>query len=443
MRQLLVEVPEGQGDAVLRLAERHRGVNLVKLTGSGPDGPRDLAFVHVSNRRLETLLEDLQALPELRVSFLPQGVISLQPPPEEAARQVTEIEARSPLEIFLSGLQSIGSWKGFLSYAAVAGVVVWIGLYTSTSYLLVAAMLLAPFAGPAMTVALGTARGDLNLIRRGIGRYLASLGVTIAVSALLSLLLRQRLPTEQMVETGSVTSIAVLLPLAAGAAGAINLAQSERNSLVSGAAAGMLVAAALAPPAGLVGMAGAIGEWGMMQSGVFLLALQLLAINCSGAVVFRLFGVSARGTRFSRGAAPVFPAGLAVTLAGMTAVLGWQFSRAPDLQRSSREQRAAVVVKQAVSESGLARLVESNVRFTRADIPGQNSLLVVTFVEPRPDAPGSEELLRRRLTRAIQGRLLDEGFNVTPLVHVSVVEAPARQPRASEARQAREGQKGR
>ncbi len=40
-----------------------------------------------------------------------------------------------------------------------------------------------------------------------------------------------------------------------------NFVQSERSSLVSGAAVGMQVAASLAPPAGLVGMAIAIGRW--------------------------------------------------------------------------------------------------------------------------------------------------------------------------------------
>ena len=61
--------------------------------------------------------------------------------------------------------------------------------------------------------------------------------------------------------------------IAAGAAGAINLMQSERSSLVSGAATGMLVAASLAPPAGIIGMAAAIGRWDMAVSGLFLLLL--------------------------------------------------------------------------------------------------------------------------------------------------------------------------
>jgi uncharacterized hydrophobic protein (TIGR00271 family) len=163
---------------------------------------------------------------------------------------------------------------GFLSYAGLAGVVVWIGLFTETVYLLTAAMLIAPFAGPAMNAALATARGDAELLGRSVARYFAALALTIAVAFALSLLLQQQIATGLMIQTSFLSSVAVLLPLTAGAAGALNLCQSERSSLVSGAATGMLVAASLAPPAGLVGMGAAIGEWDMVKSAAFLLILR-------------------------------------------------------------------------------------------------------------------------------------------------------------------------
>jgi hypothetical protein len=57
-----------------------------------------------------------------------------------------------------------------------------------------------------------------------------------------------------MVSISRISRVSVVLPLAAGAAGAIHLFQSERSSLVSGAAVSLLIAASLASPAGLVGM---------------------------------------------------------------------------------------------------------------------------------------------------------------------------------------------
>jgi uncharacterized hydrophobic protein (TIGR00341 family) len=424
VRQLLIQVPRGQGEPVLRIAQKQKGANLARWEVMSADGPAEMVVVHVSNRRVEDLVAELQALPDLRLTLIPRGVMVLHPPPDEAPQQVTDIESRSPFEIFLSGLQSVGSWRGFLSYAAAAGVVVWIGLVTNTIYLLVAAMLIAPFAGPAMQVAMGTARGDTGLIRRGLLRYVASLAVTITLGAALTLLFQQEIATEQMVQTSEISSVAVLLPLAAGAAGALNLVQSDRNSLVSGAAVGMLVAASLAPPAGLIGMAAAIGRWEMAQSGLFLLALQLLAINLSGATVFRLYGLSAQGARYSRGRPRVFPLAVLVTLIGLGGVLWWQFRAVPNLQRSTLAERAAAEVQQVVNESGIVHLVEANVRFTRARIEGQNTLLGVLYVQRREDVTLSDETIRRRLIRAIQEHLNQQFRNITPVVSVNLLEPP-------------------
>jgi hypothetical protein len=222
MRQLLVQVPRGCGQQAFDIAKACNGTNLTQLEAIGNDGLLDVVVVHVSNGKVEELLEKLEALPNLHVTLLPRGVIALQPPTSEASQQVKDVEVRSPIEIFLSGLQSVGSWKGFLGYAAAAGVVVWIGLFTNTSYLLVAAMLIAPFAGPAMNAAIATARGDGKLLRRSLYRYFAALAVTIVVAGTLSLIMQQKVVTSSMNATSTVSAVAVLLPLVAGAAGALN-----------------------------------------------------------------------------------------------------------------------------------------------------------------------------------------------------------------------------
>jgi uncharacterized hydrophobic protein (TIGR00271 family) len=429
MRQLLVQVPQGYGKTVLETAKACDGTNLATIEAMGVQQPLDLAFVHISNGKLEKLLEKLQDIPDLSFTLLPTGIMALHPPADAAAAQVTNVEERSPIEIFLSGLQSTGSWKGFLSYAAIAGVIVWIGLYTNTSYLLVAAMLLAPFAGPAMNTALATARGDRQLLRRSIVRYFAALGMTIATTALLSWVLQQQIPSNLMIDSSQISTVSVLIPLAAGAAGALTLIQSDRSSLVSGAATGMLVAASLAPPAGIVGMAGAIGRWDLATNGLFLLLLQLGGINFSAALVFRLFGgLSTQGARYQRGQRGVFPISVGLSAIALIGLLVWQFSSPPNLERSSLAQRANAELQQVVQQSDAAQLVESNVQFTRANIQGQNTLLCVVYVQRQPDAARSTDQIQADLTQAIQAHLLAKGFNAMPLVNVVVLETPTVKP---------------
>ncbi|NMG58903.1 DUF389 domain-containing protein [Geitlerinema sp. P-1104] len=424
MRQLQIRVPQGCGQQVVKIAQDYDASNLIQFEAKDPADPVDVVFLHVSNRRVEGLLEALESIENLAVTLIPRGVMPLHPPIAGAPDQVTEVQPLSPIEIFLGGLQSVGSWRGFLGYAALAGVVVWIGLFTNSNFLLIAAMMIAPFAGPAMNVALATARGDKNLLKRSLLRYFSALAVLIAVTACLSLIMQQDMTTPFMVENSQISSVAILLPLAAGASGALNLAQSERSSLVAGASVGMLVAASLAPPAGIIGMSIPLGRWDMIVNGLFLLVLQLFGINVSAAIMFRVFGVRARGARYDRGTRKLFPISLGLTTVGLVALLILQFSDAPNFQRPSQAQRINADIKEVVANSNLAEFVEGNVRFAQPNISDQNTLLVVVYVQSQEGVDLSTEEIRDRLTGAIQAHILQEDFNVIPLVSVTVLETP-------------------
>ena len=178
-----------------------------------------MLILEAPNGRIEDFLAEVEDRTDLSAMFAPQGIISLRPPASEPESQMLDIQPRSPLEVFLSALQSIGSWPGFLGYAIVGGVIVWIGLFTESIFLLVAAMLIAPFAGPAMTLAIATARGDANLLARSLSRYVAALAASIATAYLLSLAFDQQIATELMIETSMRSTVSLLLPLAAGVAG--------------------------------------------------------------------------------------------------------------------------------------------------------------------------------------------------------------------------------
>lgn len=425
MRPLVIQVTRGKGRIILDIAKQLEGKNLSLVQGSDGEKDLDIVYVTFSNRKVEGFISKINKIEDVQITLFPQGVMAMYPPDDQAPEQVTDIEPRSPIEIFLSGLQSIGSWKGFIGYSIITSFVVWIGLFTNTSYLLVAAMLIAPFAGPAMNTAIATARGDWILLRQGMIRYFVSIGITIAGTCLLSLILNQEIATPLMVETSQISFAAVLLALSAGAAGALNLVQSESDSLVSGAAVGMLVAASLAPPAGIVGMALAIGKWEMVTSGVFLLFLQLIGINFTGSLVFRLFGLDSEGPRYDRGRKNIFLTSLFITAGLATGILYLQLHQSPDLQRSSRAQRAAAEIQEIIQANKQVDLIESNVRFTRANIEGQNSLLCVIYVQVKPGLEGeSRGDLRNDLIQSIQEGLLSKGFQVTPLVDVILIDPP-------------------
>ena len=183
----------------------------------------------------------------------------------------------------------------------------------------------------------------------------------------------------------------------------------------------MLIAAALAPPAALVGMAMALGRWDMIMNGIFLLLLQLAGINVAAAIVFRAYGLSTQGARYQRGKQWVFPVSLGVSSLVILGLLIWQFSSPPRLQRSSQTQRATAEIQKVVNDSGLAKLVYADVQFTQT-IKDQNTLLSVLHVQRQTQEMSSEQI-RDSLTQTIQSRLA-QNFDITPLVSINVLELP-------------------
>ena len=429
MRQLRLTVRTAHLPELEELIDRHDGRAVRVWTAAderaqgGPDDRDDelYAELNLTNGRVGDFLLELEELDVATVTMPPQSVLALEPGRDQAPGDLVDVEALSPQEVYLAGLQSVGSWVGFLGYAAVGAVIAWIGLLVDSMFLLVASMLIAPFAGPAMNAALATATGDLGLFRRTVGRYAAAIAVFVAVAAGLHAALGTEIATNAMTETANLSAVAVLLPLTAGAAGALNLMQAESSSLVSGAATGVLVAAALAPPAGLVGMALVIGEWSMVGSGVFLLALQLAGLNLAGAVVFRLYGQRPGRTRYGRGKGWVSWAAGAASLAVVLALVVVQLDRSPSLQRSSVQQEISAELSTIVDQDPDAGLVEVNARFTRPEIAGQDTLLAVVYVQPMRGADPDE--LETRLEDELAAVISDR-YGVVALVTVTAIPAP-------------------
>lgn len=423
MRQLQLTLPADRVAELDELVEANDGQ--AYRTWPAPhhqdSGRQQYAEVVVTNRRVGDFLDAVEGLGATAVTMAPRSVLALDPGRDQAPDDLVDVEPLSPQEVYLAGLQSVGSWTGFLGYAAVAGAIVWNGMLVGSTFLLIAAMLIAPFAGPAMNAALATATGDLHLFRRAVLRYAASIALLIAVVAALHAMLGTDIATALMTETANVSAVTVLLPLTAGAAGALNLMQSERSSLVSGAATGVLVAAALAPPAGLVGMAAVIGEWSMVGSGAFLLVLQLVGLNLSGAVVFRLWGMRPGRARYGRGRAAASWGVMAASSVVVVGLVAYQQSDPLTLRRSSVQHEIEAHLSGLVDEDPDAGLVEVDARFTRPDIPGQATVLGLVHVQSLGGADPDD--LEQRLGRALSWSVSDR-FDVVGLVAVTAIPPP-------------------
>lgn len=409
MRQLLLQVPLGRGEDVLDAAEGYGRSNAVVLPARTTEDERDLVIVHIPNDDVDRLLRDVQSDLELHATLIPRGVLTLSPPADEPAEPLLDVAPRSPLEFLLFGLQSAGSWPTFLAYSVISGAVAWVGLYSGTVFLLTAAMLIAPFAAPAVNTAIASASGRSDLLRHSVGRYFAAIGAGAATAAALALAFGQRIPTALMVDLGSLSAAYVLLPLLAGAAGALYLVQPDHSSLISGAAVGMLVAASLAPPTGILGAAAAIGEWDLALRATYLIALQLAGINLVAAAVFRHYGLTPDPARLSGGRRLVLPVVLALSGVLFLGLAAMPVFGGSTWQQKDAELAARHTVVDLVDGLDGVDLLELDVR--RSRFADRHLLADVAVVSE----PGLQEEVARTLPDLVAERLgtLDVDVDVT------------------------------
>ncbi|MBC5993451.1 DUF389 domain-containing protein [Pontibacter cellulosilyticus] len=418
MRALTVKVPNGKGGEVKKEAEKLDGKNLsVEQLNSG-----ELVRVHLNNNTVDEFIRNINHIDEAEITLVPRGIIALYPPQDEAPDQVSDVTYRSPFEVFMGGLQSVGSKFGLMGYAVSGGILVWIGFYTNTVFLLVAAMLVSPFAGPAMNAALAAAAGKGQLLLQSLGRYALAIGLSILITFVLSFLIGQKHATTLMVDVSHISQMALLLPLVAGFAGGINLVQSERDSLVPGAAVGVLVAASLAPPTGLVGMAMHFGNWQMVQSGVFLLVLQLAGIQLSAALVFRYIGkVTIKGARFADGKKYIYWVSMGLSVLALGVLLYWQFYKQPNLQKGSLATSITETIQNTLKEYKDIETIEVSSRFTRGTLPNLNPVICEMYLYNRSDSL-TDEQVKQLLKYELFKRIKAENWNADPMFDIIMLD---------------------
>jgi uncharacterized membrane protein len=420
MRLLQIQVHAQHARQVEELARRHGAGGPAALI----QGDTALVFATLPNDAVgaftTAVAEDVK---EASFVLLPVGVLSMETPLTEVSEDLRDVSRLSTLELVLSSMQSIGSWRGLLLFSVLAGTIGGYGLIFDVSYLLVAAMLINPMGAPALVAVTALAIGDSRMFGRGGLRFVVSLAVQAASALLLGFAYGLSVSTAMMEQVTSLSSWAVLVAFAAGAAGAQTQVKSDRDSLVSGTAAGFMVAAALAPPAAVLGLAVPLGRTDYMALMAFLLALQFLAIALGGWAVLRLFGVRPADPSVGRGTSSHRTLMLAGVVVATVAMVAWQATLEPRFQRADLSRTALEVARDAVEMSDGAYLIESQARFTRRDLErhDRDGLLFVITVE---NTSGEEDdVVRERVRRNIRDLVRQRMRDVVPFIDVTVVPA--------------------
>jgi uncharacterized membrane protein len=398
MRQLYVRVPRGSGEDVLRLAGDIGAVNTARMDADGDDD-WDLVLVHIRNESVDHLLESLEELPDFRATLIPTGVLPFHHPGVGEATPIPDLTPRSPVEVLLQRRLQESNPIVFVSYSVITGVIVWIGLYEEVFYLLTGAMLVAPFAGPAMNAGAATATGDLVLLGHSWRRYLVGVALTILTATALSFLAGMSTPTDLAIDVAYLSTFSLLLPIVAGVAGSLFVLNSEETTTVSGAAVSMLIAAAIAPPAGVAGIAFATGEWLLLAHAGFVLIAQVVGINLTSALVFRYYEMTPDRPAFTDGRSGVFAPVVAVTAVAFGALFVLQVLTGATLQEIDLRRTVVDGVHEALADAEDVDLVDVVVRPAAGSTIEESRAVAVIRVLPAAagDASGIEDAVRERI----------------------------------------------
>jgi uncharacterized membrane protein len=434
MRALQVQVPTADVEHVLDCARAHGAhrplairADRVRLEDGEPDGAWSLAFLYLSNENVGAFVDDVRrGVADAQFILLPVGALPFETPLTQLDSRVRDVSRLSTLELVLASLQSIGSWRGIVIFSALAGVIGGYGLIFDVGYILVAAMLVNPMGAPALVSVIGLAIGDGRMFARGALRFGVSLLVQAAAALALGIAFGLTLSTPMMEQVTSLSAWAVLIAFVAGIAGAQAQAKSERDSLISGTAAGFMVAAALAPPAAVLGLSLSLSRWDYLGLMAFLLALQYHAIVAGGWLGLKIFGVAPADPSIGRGSARTRSLLLAAVVVVTAGLVLWQTTLAPRFVKSDLTRTALEIARDATT--GDVLLISSGADFTRRQMPDYDgeTLLMRVIVEKRSVL--SDDSVAAALRSRIEDLVAERMNGVVPFVDVTVLPASRRDP---------------
>jgi uncharacterized hydrophobic protein (TIGR00341 family) len=154
--------------------------------------------------------------------------------------------------------------------AAIAGVVALIGLFLNNIGVIIGAMLISPLLGPIYALAINTAAGNVSQVGKCVKVLAALLGMIILFSILTTAALSSfmTLPLTSEIQSRMVASpVYIVMAILLGFATILALSKGIPEGV-----AGVAVAAALLPPAVVVGIAAVIAPAGLLKA--LLLTLQ-------------------------------------------------------------------------------------------------------------------------------------------------------------------------
>jgi uncharacterized hydrophobic protein (TIGR00341 family) len=289
MKYVEVVAEQGSADTVSAIAEKSESLDF-RLGETGTDGMQSMRLL-LDDDKIQSVLDSLQKIlhtqPSARVVVLTVEIALPIPSEKERKEEDAAVEAREALyeEVEKNARLDVN----FAVLVVLSTIVAAIGLIESNVAVVIGAMVIAPLLGPNLAFGLGTALGDISLMRKSA--LTTSVGIVIAVA--LSVVIGIFWPFDvSSPELGARTDVgldSIALALASGAAAALSLTTGLSSVLGGG-----MVAGALLPPAVAFGIMLGFGDASLASGAGLLLAINVVCVNLAIKVVFFFKGIRPR-----------------------------------------------------------------------------------------------------------------------------------------------------
>lgn len=289
MKYVEVIADAGSTKTVTAIAKKAKAQDF-RLGIIGGDGMQQMRMI-VTDDRLQLALDALQnvlgAQPTARILVLDVEASLPKSPDEDRDKEDAATEAREAL--YEEVEKSARPNRSFFVLVVLSTVVAAIGLIEDNVAVVIGAMVIAPLLGPNLALSLGTALGDIHLMRKSALTFFTGILLAVALSAALGALLPADPTSHELLSRTEPGLESVALALASGAAAALSLTTGLSSVLV-----GVMVAVALLPPAATLGIMLGNGDTAAAVGAGLLLALNVVCINLAGKVVFFVKGIRPR-----------------------------------------------------------------------------------------------------------------------------------------------------
>ena len=299
-RVIKIILPKNFGDQALELLESQDNLSFWQEETSGGNF---VASALTNSERSETIMD----LFEKRFSSVEGFKLILFPVEASIPRietddvQVpassqdkTKTEQKIPLRISREELYSdiVDSTKLsniFIIMTTLSTVVVAIGLLKNNVAVIIGAMVIAPFLGPNVALALSTNLADKKLGLNALKTLLSGILIVLLLSGCMGYFFETN-PSIPEIATRTRADLSdIILALASGCAGVLAFTTGASSAVI-----GVMVAVALLPPLTVCGLLLGTGQFPEAIGAFLLFITNIICINLAGVITFLVQGVSPR-----------------------------------------------------------------------------------------------------------------------------------------------------